>query len=95
MEAIRDTVISVIEQLQVKKTGIRDDDPQVWLKKALTAKELKHIRFNYFRKGILSLYVDSSSWLYNLTLKKESLLLELNKKSSAIKDIRFRIGEIT
>jgi hypothetical protein len=94
MEAIKDTVTSVMQGLQAKKTRTRGDEPGALLKKVLTKKELGHIKFNYFKKGILSLCVDSSSWLYNLNLKKEDLLFELNKKSSAIKDIRFRIGEI-
>jgi len=94
MEAIKDTVLNVMQRLKTKKTGICDDDPRALLKKVLTKKELAHIKFNYFRKGILGLYVDSSSWLYSFSLKKEGLLLGLNKKSSAIKDIRFRIGEI-
>ncbi len=94
MESIKDTVGNIMQGLQAKKTGLCKDNPCVLLKKALTKKELGHIKFNYFRKGILSLHVDSSSWLYNLTLKKEDLLLKLNKKSNAIKDVRFRIGEI-
>lgn len=93
MDAIKDTVINVMQQLEAKKTGVCAE-PQVLLKKVLTKKELKHTKFHYFRKGILSLHVDSSSWLYNLALKKEGLLLKLNKESCAIKDIRFRIGEI-
>ena len=94
MEAIKDTVIKVMQGLQAGKTGIGGEDLRNLLKKALTKKELAHIRFNYFKKGILGLRVDSSSWLYSLALKKDNLLLELNKKSNAVKDIRFRIGEM-
>lgn len=94
MKAIKDTVINVMQGLEGKLTGACDDAPQALLNKVLTKKELGHIKFNYFRKGTLNLLVDSSSWLYNLTLKKEDLLLKLNKKSCVIKDIRFRIGEI-
>ncbi len=94
MEAIKDTLINVMQRLKTKKTGSGDDGPRLLLKKVLTKKELAHIKFNYFRKGVLSLYVDSSSWLYSFSLKKEGLLLGLNKKSGGIKDIRFRIGEV-
>jgi len=94
MEAIKDTLLNLMQRLETKKTGICDAAPWAPLKKVLTKKELAHIKFNYFRKGILSLYVDSSSWLYSFSLKKEDLLLGLNKKSGAVKDIRFRIGEI-
>lgn len=94
MEAIRDVVLSVIEGLQVKKSGAAADDPQGWLKKVLTKKELGHIKFNYFRKGILSLSTDSSGWLYHFSLEKADLLAKLQKESGALKDIRFRIGEM-
>jgi len=93
MEAIKDTVINVIEDLKAKKTKI-SNNPQALLKRVLTKKESQHIKFNYSKKGILSLYVDSSSWLYILTLQKEELLARINKKSNTVKDIRFRIGEI-
>ena len=90
MEAIKDTVINVIEDLRAKISN----NPQALLKRVLTKKESQHIKLNYFKKGILSLHVDSSSWLYILTLQKEELLARINKKSNTVKDIRFRIGEI-
>lgn len=94
VEAIKDTVFSVMQGLAEKKTGSADDDPALWLKKVLTKKELGHIKFNYFKKGVLNLNVDSSSWLYNFNLQKEQLLDKLSKHSKGIKDIRFRIGEV-
>jgi hypothetical protein len=92
MEAIKNTVINVMQELGAKKREHAKADPVSLLKKALTKKELQHIKFNYLKKGVLDLYVDSSGWLYNFNLKKEELLNSLNKKSSAIKKIRFRLG---
>ena len=63
------------------------------LKKTLTEKELGHIKFNYFKRGILNITVDSSSWLYQLSLSKDDLLARLRKKLKEIKDIRLRLGE--
>ena len=94
MEVIKDTVMNVMEHLAAKKTGTAASDPQEALKKVLTKKELGHIKLNYFKKGVLNLNVDSSSWLYNFNLQKEQLLDKLNKHSKGIKDIRFRIGEV-
>lgn len=94
MEAIKSTVMNVMESLAVKKTRDSADNPEGWLKKALTKKQCEHIKVNYFKKGILSINVDSSGWLYSLTLQKEDLLVKLGKFSSAIKDIRFRMGEV-
>jgi hypothetical protein len=72
MEAIKDTVQKVIQQLQRKKTETGPEEPQGWLKKALTKRELQHIKFNYFRKGILGISVDSSGWLYSLAYKRKA-----------------------
>jgi hypothetical protein len=94
METIKDVVLHVIEDLETKKLHPEIDQPQAWLKKVLTKRELSHIKFNYFRKGVLGLWVDSSSWLYGLNLKKEDLLGKLRANSGAIKDIHFRIGEV-
>lgn len=94
MEAIKDTVNQVMQGLMAKKKHSPQDDPQAWLKKALTRAELRHIKLTYFRKGILYVNVDSSSWLYSLTLKKDGVLNKLAKDKRAVKDMRFRIGEI-
>jgi len=94
MEAIKDTVKSVMQGLKQKKTLKAEDDAEQLLKKVLTKKQLGHIKFNYFKKGTINVNVDSSSWLYSLNLEKEELLEKLGKYSSKVKDIRFRIGEI-
>lgn len=70
------------------------NNPEAWLKRTLATTELRHIKFNYFKKGILSINVDSSGWLYNLSLQKEDLLARLKKNCNTIKEIRFRIGEV-
>ncbi|MDD5431606.1 MAG: DciA family protein [Candidatus Omnitrophica bacterium] len=94
MEAIRETISSVLKSIKEKKSIYSQDDYWVLLKKILTKKELEHIKVNYFRKGVLNINVDSSTWLYKLSLEKEALIAKLNKESSVVKDVRFRIGEI-
>lgn len=95
MEKIKDTIEVVIRDLLVKKSGSTDGTPEAWLRKVLTKRELGHIKFHYFRKGILGLIIDSSSWLYSLNLKKEAVLSNLKKCSPDVKEIRMSIGEIT
>ena len=80
--------------LSGKNTGPSRDNPEQWLKKALTKKELRHIKVKYFSKGILGLSVDSSAWLYILSLRKEELLNKLKQDSPGLKNINLRIGEI-
>jgi len=94
MDTIKSTVINVMESLAAKKERDCDDNPQWWLNKVLAKGAREHIKINYFKKGILSLNIDSSSWLYSLTLQKEEILAKLGKCSSDIKDIRLRIGAI-
>jgi len=94
MEAIKDTLQNVIRAWEKKILKPDGDDPDALLKKFLTKKESGHIKFRYFRKGILSFNVDSSSWLYYFNLQKSELLTKLQKQSGSIKDIRFYIGEV-
>jgi len=95
MELLKNTVDNLMHQLGAKKTAFQDTGPQQWLKKALTKRELGHIRVKYFNKGILGLSVDSSAWLYILSLKKEELLKALKKENPELKNINFRIGEVS
>ncbi|MDD2679426.1 MAG: DciA family protein [Candidatus Omnitrophica bacterium] len=94
MERIKDTLQSVMQDLINKRGGENNEEPGAWLRKSLTKKELGHIKFQYFRKGILGITVDSSVWLYSLNLKKEDLLRKLKKCSGQVKEVRFSIGEI-
>lgn len=95
MELLKSTVDEVMRGLVAKKTDSSGAGPQEWLKKALTKKELGHIKVKYFSKGVLGLSVDSSAWLYILSLKEEELLHRLKKENSGLKSIKFRIGEIS
>ena len=95
MESLKNTLVQVLEELAAKNLHPLDAGPEEWLKKALTKKELGHIRVKYFSKGILGLSVDSSAWLYILSLKKEELLKELKKDNPELRNINFRIGEVS
>lgn len=93
MEVIKDTIKNVIHTLKISQKECAKDNPEVLIKKVFSKKELEHVKLNYFRKGILSLNISSSTWLYHLSLQKEDLLVKLRKESKAIKDIRFYLGE--
>jgi len=94
MELLKKTLDEVMQGLNVKKNAVSEAGPQQWLKKALTKKELQHIKVKYFSKGVLGLSVDSSAWLYILSLKKVELLETLQKESKELKNISLRIGEL-
>ncbi len=94
MERIRDTVENIIRELTTQKAAGKGSTPEDWLKKSLTRKELEHIKFHYFRQGILGVRVDSSVWKYSLSLKKPGLLLKLQGYAPEVKELRFSVGDI-
>jgi len=94
MEAIKDTIQSVISDLSVRKSAVPEDELARFLKKILTKKEIRHIKVGYFKRGILNVAVDSSAWLYYFSLHKEEILKQLRDRFKTVKDIRFYIGEV-
>lgn len=92
MEPIKDTVKNVMGLLEDKKNLGPRVNPQDLVSQVLGKKRQRHIRFNYFKKGILDISVDSSPWLYQLNLEKRDLLQKLSKKAEEIKDIHFHVG---
>jgi len=95
MELIKETIQQLIEEWKTKKKLLPKDGIAQIVHKTLSAKEREHVRLIYCRNGILGLAVDSSAWLYQLTLHKTKLLDKLNKKikdMQQIKDVRFHIG---
>lgn len=94
MEAIKDTVQTILRSWEVTKKSAQGD-LEVLFRGVFSKRERAHVQIDNLRKGTLNLRVDSSSWLYHLGLKKEDLLSKLRKKSSELKDIRFYLGEIS
>ncbi len=93
MELIKDTIKAVFAKIG-QKHPLGDEDPFGWLKKTLTKRELRHIKIDYFRGGILGISVDSSSWLYYFNLNKKTLLDKILKHTDRLKEIHFYLGEI-
>ncbi|MCM8761243.1 MAG: DUF721 domain-containing protein, partial [Candidatus Omnitrophica bacterium] len=56
----------------------------------------KHSKPTTLKKAVITVSVDSSSWLYELTMRKKEILNKLEKAipNKKIKDVRFRIGNI-
>ena len=93
-QRLKEAIAGFMQKLEEKKKDPPQDDPASFLKKAFTKKELEHIKSSYFKDGVLRIGVDSSSWLYALSLKKEEKLDKLRGKFKVIiKEIRFSLGE--
>ncbi len=96
MEQIKNTLEAVIKNLQARqKKAAPENDPELLLKNNLSKKELAHLKFNYYKKGTLGIKVDSSSWLYYLSLQKEVLLDKLRSNLTGLKRIHFCLGDIS
>jgi hypothetical protein len=88
MEHIRQTLPGVIKAIEQKH---RSEAGEIFrlFQASLSRTERKHAKCVALHSGVLTVNVDSSVWLYQLSLKKEDLF-----KKSGIKNIRFRIGEV-
>jgi hypothetical protein len=94
MDDIKNTIFAVLKDLETRKDHTAAVDPAQHFSKVFSKRELQHLQLAYFRKGILAITVDSATWLYHLSLKKQELLRKLIELSAEVKDVRFVIGEI-
>jgi len=64
--------------------------------KAIGGKFAEFTKLASFKKGKLTVLVSDSGRLYELTLRKEDIIKDVNEriKGKKIKDIRFKIGNI-
>lgn len=92
MEAIKETINNLMVVWEAKKKSDDFYNFENLLNKLLTKKEIRHIKFNYFKKGVLDIKVDSSNWLYYFNLKKKDLITDARQNVESIKDIRFHLG---
>jgi hypothetical protein len=91
MEPIKNTISLVLGELQKKSEASLKDNPENLLKKFLSKKEQNHVKILYFKKGVLVLGVDSSTWMYYMNLKKEKLFASMVEESPSLKNIRFKL----
>lgn len=95
-EYIKDIVDKVINRLEKKGPGKKEKILIAWQKIA-GPKAASHSRPVGIKRKVLTIEVDSSTWIYSLSLNKREALKNLQKelKEEGIKDIRFRAGDIT
>ncbi len=59
-------------------------------------KIIRHARPVALKKGVLYIDVDSSAWLFQLSMQKQALLKELKKRlGDEVKEIKFKVGPIS
>ena len=94
MDDIKNTIAAVLKDLEMRKDLTAVNDPAQHFGKVFSKRELLHLEPAYFRKGILAITVDSATWLYHVSLRKQELLRKFKELSTEVKDVRFVIGEI-
>ena len=96
-ERIDNVIKFVIEKLDKTANPVSGsvNIENVWEETA-GKKAFVHSKPASLRKKKLVINVDGSSWLYELTLRKEELLDGLKKRlgKDKIKELQFRIGEL-
>ena len=90
-DVLKETLKKLISPSRPSEEGVL----LLW-RAAAGAGAAKHSKPIAIKKSELMINVDSSSWLYELTLRKRTILKGLEGKfgKKVIKNIRFRIGEI-
>lgn len=91
---VGDIVKEVFERIERGRTLTREDVEECWKEIALDA--AKHTRPVALRRAMLTVFVDSSAWMQQMTLRKRSVLKQLKRAfgKDKISGIQFRIGEI-
>lgn len=91
-ESLKQILPKVFEDLEKKK--LLQNLEELW-GLTIDSRAFQHTKIANFKKGILTINVNSSMWIYELTLKKDEILKGLRRKKffKDLKDIRFRIGE--
>ncbi len=94
-KSIDDIVKDVIKNLSGKGRVSEEEIGRAW-EEAAGKKAARHTKPVLIKKSVLTVNVDGSCWLYELTVKKRELLGKLDGKirGKQLKGLRFRIGEI-
>ena len=96
MDPLKDIIKRVVSQLEEK--GKEEQDLFKTWEKIAGKKAAAHSKPAFFKAKKMVINVSNSSWLYKLTLEKAKLIEEFNKNIKSrkkVKELRFRIGEIT
>lgn len=86
-------IIAAISRSLGRESAKQEKVFSLWQKVA-GKKKGTHTKVSAFEQGVLTILVDSSSVLYELSLEKGGLLQKLQRElgEEKLKDIRFQIG---
>ena len=86
-------IIAAVSQGFGKEGAKQEKISSLWQRTA-GKKKAPHTKVSAFEQGILTVLVDSSSLLYELSLEKDAMLQKLQHEfgEKKIRDVRFQIG---
>jgi len=95
-EDIKKILYKVIEKIEKQGPGKKEIILEAW-GRAVGEKAAYHSRPVGIKKGVLTIEVDSSTWLYTLNLQKAGIMKDIKRslEKYKIRDIRFRMGDIS
>ena len=92
---IGDIVKAVFAKIESEKSFTREDVDVEW--RSIAGRDAaRHTRPASLRKGMLTVFVDSSGWMHAMSMQKRKLVKQLKSKfgKDKISGIHFKIGEI-
>ncbi len=94
-EQIRGVLGKVIKKIEGREPDKKERITDAWYK-TVRNKAGKHTRPASIKKKTLVVEVDSSTWLYELNLRKTEIINNIQKelKDTEIENIRFKMGDI-
>ena len=95
-EDIKKILNQVIGKIEKQGPGKKEIILEAW-GRVVGEKAAYHSRPVGIKKGVLTIEVDSSAWLYALNLKKAGIIEDIKRglEKYKIRDIRFRMGDIS
>jgi predicted nucleic acid-binding Zn ribbon protein len=94
VEQIKDTIQALLQSWKERGSIIVAEDVEAALGRALTAQEAVHLRPSAVKDGVLTLCVDSSTWLYYFTLHRQRLTAQVRAELAAVSQLKFVIGTV-
>ena len=94
--SIGDVLKDVFSRLDEERVAITKEDIDLAWKNLAGDTGFKHSKAMTLRRGVLTVFVDSSPWLQELSIRKRTILKGLKRMfgKDKISEIHFKIGEI-
>lgn len=93
MDEIKNIINDVIKDIAGKKYQQQNKIERIWqnIEKEL---DLKHTAVSGEKDGILTVCVDSPTYLYQCKIQKTKILKRLQEEFDNIKNIHFKLGKV-